>query len=239
MTTQEAFKKRVRERMQKTGERYGAAHRALIEAAKARAAAATDAEGATAASPARAWVAQPQHSDALVLDKTGREWDAWVDAIDAGPGRAAGHPAIAAWLVAQGVDPWWAQGVTVGYERITGLRLPGQMPDGTFTVSRSRIIAPPPTDVRALLLDDAARAELLPGFETTLRSKPEVRSPGFELRRDGEALGRVSFAFDAASGGRTNLTVTHAKLPTLEAGDHWKAFWAEWLAALEEAGAAG
>lgn len=234
MTTQEAFKKRVRERMQKTGERYGAARRALIEAARARAAAASGADGATAASPARAWVAQPQHSDELVLEKTGRGWDAWVDAIDARPGRAAGHPAIAAWLVAQGVDPWWAQSVTVGYERITGLRLPGQMPDGTFTVSRSRIVGMAPTDVRALLLDDSARAELLPGFETTLRSRPDVRVPGFELRRDGELLGRVAFAFDAASGERTNLTVTHAKLPTPEEGDHWKAFWGEWLAALEE-----
>ena len=44
----------------------------------------------------RAWVAQPEHSDALVLEKTGRGWDAWVDAIDIGPGRAVGHPAIAA-----------------------------------------------------------------------------------------------------------------------------------------------
>ena len=68
--------------------------------------------------------------------------------------------------------------MTVGYERITGLRLPGQMPDGTFTVSRSRIVALLPADVRAMLLDDAARAELLPGFETALRLKPEVRAPG-------------------------------------------------------------
>ncbi|GAA1690805.1 hypothetical protein GCM10009792_08520 [Microcella alkalica] len=236
MTTQEAFKKRVRERMQKTGERYGAARRALIEAARARDAAASAADGATTASPARVWVAQPQHSDELVREKTGRGWDAWVDAIDAGPGRAAGHPAIAAWLVAQGVDDWWAQGVTVGYERITGLRLPGQMPDGTFTVSRSRIVAMAPEEARAMIHDDDARAALLPGFETVLRSRPGVRSPGFELRRDGELLGRVTFAFDPAPGGRTTLTVAHAKLPTLEEGDHWKAFWAEWLAALEEAG---
>lgn len=236
MTTQEAFKKRVRERMRKTGERYGAARRALISAAEARASAAGGgARGATAASGARSWVAQPQHSDALVREKTGRGWDEWVDAIDAGPGRAAGHTAIAEWLRGQGVDAWWAQGVTVGFERITGLRLPGQMPDGTFTVSRSRVVGLPPIEVRALLMDDDSRSELLPGFEATLRSKPGVKTPGFELRRDGELLGRVSFAFDPASGERTNLTATHAKLPTLEEADHWKAFWAEWLAALEGA----
>jgi hypothetical protein len=41
----------------------------------------------------------------------------------------------------QGVDPWWAQGVTVGYEQARGIRSPGQRQDGTFEVSVTRTIA--------------------------------------------------------------------------------------------------
>jgi len=184
---------------------------------------------ASAASVDPAWVAQPDHADALVREKTGRGWNDWVAAIDAGPGREAGHTAIAAWLVEQGVDAWWAQGVTVGYERITGLRLPGQMPDGTFTVSRSRVVPLPRADVRDRLLDDDSRAALLPDHATSMLSRPGVRTPRFELRRGDERLGVVSFAVDAAPADRTNPAVTHAKLASPAEAAHWKAFWGAWL----------
>lgn len=182
----------------------------------------------------RAWVAHPDHADALVREKTGRGWDEWVAAIDAGPGRDAGHTAIAGWLVEQGVDAWWAQSITVGFERITGLRLPGQMPDGTFTVSRSRVVPMSRPDVRDLLLDDAARARLLPAHTAPMLSKPGVKTPRFDLRRDDASLGTISFAMDAATDDRTNLTVTHAKLATPTDAAHWKQFWADWLAAFPE-----
>lgn len=218
MTTHEAFEKRVRERMTKTGERYGAARRALLAAS-------------TQPNPS-GWAADPEFSDEKVREKTGQGWNDWVAAIDAGPGRASGHTAIAAWLVDQGVDGWWAQSVTVGYERITGLRMPGQMPDGTFTIARSRMIAVPPSELREMLLDDAARADLLPDFEVTLLSRPGVKTPRFGFHRDGETLGQVSFATDETSAGRTRLTVQHAKLPSHDEGELWKEFWSEWLDAL-------
>lgn len=225
MTTHEGFKKRVRERMLKTGERYGAARRALL---------ATTASGAREDdSGGRSWVAEPQHPDAQVHAKTGRGWDDWVTAIDAGPGRNVGHTAIAEWVREQGVDAWWAQSVTVGYERITGLRLPGQMPDGTFSVSRSRVLAMPPEEVRELVMDDVSRRDLLPGFTLELLSKPTVKVPRFAFHAGDEPIGRLAFAMDAASGNRTNLTVTHSALPSLEEGEHWKAFWREWLDAVE------
>jgi len=73
-----------------------------------------------------------------VLEATGRTPDDWYALVDAADGRTIGHTAIAAWLVEQGVDPWWAQGVTIGYEQSRGLRVPGQRSDGTFAVSASR-----------------------------------------------------------------------------------------------------
>lgn len=232
MTKQETFKRRVRERMVKTGERYGAARRALLGTA--------DAIREPDPARRREWVAQPENTDAVILANTGRTWDDWVDLIDAGPGKAAGHTAIAAWVHAQGgLTHWWAQGVTVGYERIVGLRMPGQMPDGTFSVSRSRILRIDAPVFRAMLLDDADRADLLPGFDLGLRSKPASKSLRFSFARDGESIGIVMFSLDVAPGDRLRVTVTHEKLDSVETGEHWKGFWSEWLAAIDEVAADG
>ncbi len=123
--------------------------------------------------------------------------------------------------------------MTVGFERITGLRLPGQMKDGTFTVSRTRILPVDAAALRALLLDDTDRAELVPGYELTLRSKPESKSLRFSFAQDGESLGSVTFAFDPAPKERLRLTVTHEKLSSIELGELWKEFWSEWLDGVE------
>lgn len=174
------------------------------------------------------WAADPTVDDDTIRAKTGRIWDDWAEAIDAGPGRHAGHMAIAAWVVEQGVDAWWAQNVTVGYERIRGLRLPGQMPDGTFTISRGRTIDLSVDEVRAMLLDDEARATALGDIETTLRSKAEAKNLRFAARQGGDDVGIVAFTADPA-GERTKLTVTHERIATPEDGERWKAHWAAWF----------
>ncbi|WIB76852.1 hypothetical protein DEJ28_14510 [Curtobacterium sp. MCPF17_002] len=82
------------------------------------------------------------HSQGMAADRvlaaTGRSPDDWYERMDAVSGRTIGHAAIAAWLIEQGVEPWWAQGVTIGYEQARGLRIPGQRSDGSFAVSASR-----------------------------------------------------------------------------------------------------
>ncbi|WP_062076571.1 hypothetical protein [Demequina globuliformis] len=222
MTNQESFKKRVRTRMAATGEKYSAARRALLEKAQPS---------------SSGWVSQPEVSDARVTEATGTGWDAWVARLDAGPGRDATHTEIATWINSNSdIGGWWAQTVTVGYERITGMRLPGQMPDGTFTVSRSRTFSVPPQELRAIIEDDDSRAALLPDLTATRASKAGVKSPRYALADTADAsaqqLGRVQFAFDATASG-TKLTVMHEKLETFAATDPWKDFWSGWLDALE------
>lgn len=219
MTTHEAFKKRVRTRMAKTGEKYAAARRQLLT---------------PPSPPPSTWAAQPEHTDDAIAVRTGRRWDDWVRVIDAGPGHEATHTAIANWLTAsEGIDPWWAQAVTVGFERITGRRLPGQMADGTFTISRSRTLSLNVEDIRALLLDEAGRSDLLPSLATTLRSRPTAKRLRLGLDDPDTGTSGLLFSFDPAPGGRTRLAVTHDGLPTLAAGDAWKARWGAWLDDLE------
>ena len=62
-------------------------------------------------------------SDEAVRSKTGRGWDEWFAVLDEWDVPAVGHTATAKRLREElGVDPWWAQAVTVRYEHERGLR---------------------------------------------------------------------------------------------------------------------
>ncbi len=222
MTRQESFKRRIRERMAKTGERYGAARRVLIEKAG---------EPAHDEATTRRWIAEPEIGDDAVLEATGRRWNDWCDLIDAWPGNEDGHAAIAAHVHEEhGIPGWWAQSITVGYERITGRRLPHQRPDGTFSAGRSRTVRVDTAVLREMLLDDADRAELFPGLDTELRSRPTSKNVRLAMDE-----GAAEIALAPLDDGRVKVTISHERLPEYEAVDRWKRFWGEWLDALHEA----
>ena len=217
MTKQESFKRRVRERMLHRGERYAVARAALIgKSANDR--------------NRRRWVSPPDVADQTVRSSTGRGWDDWCDVIEGWPGHNDGHGAIAVFLGEEhGLDGWWSQSVTVGYERITGLRLPYQRPDGTFTAGKSMTVDAEAGDLRALLLDDDARVDLFPGKTTRLRSKPTVKAIRIEI-----GPGVASLSLDPRDDGRTKVAVSHEKLPTFDDVAEWRFYWDEWLGALDQ-----
>jgi hypothetical protein len=151
--------------------------------------------------------------------------------IDAWPGHDGGHTAIATYLrEQQGVDGWWAQAVTVGYERITGIRLPHQQPDGTFTAGKSKTVRADPVILRETLLDDDDRRDLFPGKDTVLRSRPASK-----VIRLGIGPGVAQLALDPLADGRVTVSIAHEKLPTTDSVDEWKLYWSDWLAAIDEA----
>ncbi|WP_052665224.1 hypothetical protein [Nitriliruptor alkaliphilus] len=221
MTRNESFKRRIRARMAETGERYGAARRVLIERAARQAE-----DGATT----RTWVADPEHSDAAIEEATGRTWDTWCDLLDDRLGDDTSHGAIVDVVQEHGTDGWWAQAVTVGYERITGLRLPFQRPDGTFTASKSRTVTVDAEMLRDLLLDDDGRAALFPGVDTELRSRPTSKNVRLRV-----GPGTAEISMTPRDEARVAITVAHEKLPDAADVDHWKSFWDEWLAAVDAA----
>jgi len=175
--------------------------------------------------PSRTWVSPPETGDEAVLAATGRGWDAWCDILEASPVRDDGHGAIAAHVqAAHGVDAWWAQTVALGYERITGRRLPHQQPDETFSMGASRTVAVDAAGLRARLEDADGRAALFSGQATALRSRPGTRNVRIALDQ-----GTAEVALTPKAGGRTTVAVQHAKLPTPEAVTRWKQYWSAWL----------
>jgi hypothetical protein len=216
MTRNESFKRRIRDRMAKTGERYGAARRILLEQATDR--------------DTRVWVSDPEHTDAVIRANTGRGWDEWCGLIDGWAGRVDGHGAVATWLQEEHAVPgWWAQSVTVGWERITGRRLPHQVADGTFTANRSATITTDHVALREMLRDEDGRADLFAGLEPELRSRPTSKTVRIAL-----TSGVVEIAIAPKADRRTTVHVSHAKLSSPEEVALWKDYWADWLEALDE-----
>ncbi len=145
MTRQKTFKRRVRERMAKTGESYTAARRMLIAAGERPETAAAEFE--------------PPVAEERVVEATGRGWQAWFKALDEWGAPTHTHTEMARWLREEhGVDGWYSQSITVGYERARGLRAPGERADG-FAISATRTIARPGrAPVRGVRRRGAARA---------------------------------------------------------------------------------
>lgn len=238
MVRQKTFKRRVRARMGKTGERYAAARRVLADPALHSvsdpadgAVPAVDAVGDTPAAeaPRPAPAFEPPVSDEAVLAGTGRSWNDWLALLDEEGAAGRSHPEIVQLLTGLGVAHWWAQSVTVGYERARGLRAPGQRSDG-WEVGASRTIAVPVGRLYEAVLEDRLREHWLPGISLSLRTAIPERSARFDWP---DGMTRIHTFFESSGPARSKLTVQHVRLPDATTADETKRFWRERLAALK------
>ncbi len=212
MTEQKNLKRRVRARMEKTGERYTAARRQVV------------------AERPEPFVADPGMSDATLVEKTGKGWVEWVAILDAWGARERPHREIAAHLMEQhGVPGWWAQTVTVGYERARGLRATGQRRGGDFEVTVSKTVAVPLDRLVSAFVDEDERERWFPGAPLRLRPTSSARSARFDWE-DGRT--RVVLYFTEKGPEKTSVAVGHQRLADAEEVEAMRALWRERLAEL-------
>lgn len=216
MTRQKTFRRRVRERMAKTGESYTAARRMLI--------AKGDRPDTTTAP------FEPPVAEERVAAATGRGWRARFEALDGWEAASRSHTEIARWLREEhGVDGWYSQSITVGYERARGLRAPGERPDG-FAVSASRTIAVPVERLFEAFADEARRERWLPGAELRVRTATPPRTARYGWE-DGST--RVIVGFDDLGEAKSRVALSHERLPDADSAGEMKAWWRERLTALK------
>jgi hypothetical protein len=216
MTEHKSFKRKVRARMAKTGERYGAARRVLLQ------------KGSSA--EPEPGVEPPELSDEAVREATGRDWAEWCAELDAWGATARTHTEIARHVnEAYGVPGWWAQSVAVGYERIRGLRAKYQRQDGTFVASASKTFAVPQAELWEAVSDETRRAAWLPDADVRLRTATPPKVVRLDWLADGS---RVALYVSPKGEDRSHLAVEHAKLADAESVLASKAFWKERLSAL-------
>jgi Arc/MetJ-type ribon-helix-helix transcriptional regulator len=173
-------------------------------------------------------IEMPQ-SDEVIRQRTGKTWAEWRETLDAWGAADKGHTEIAAYVSGDlGIDDWWAQGVTVGYERMIGRRAVGQRNDGSYSASASKTVNAGVEDVHAALVDDEARAAWLGDGVLTLRTSSAPKS----VRFDDLQAGVIIAFFLTDKGEKTAVQVQADKFASQDAADAWKAMWKPRLNAL-------
>jgi uncharacterized protein YndB with AHSA1/START domain len=222
------LKRLTRSRMQKTGEAYTAA-RAQLLAKKTR----VKTERPPAAPPAepRNYAALAGISDETIRAKTGCTWERWVHALDYKGASSWPHREIAAYVAEHfKVSHWWAQSVTVGYERIKGLREIGQRRSGTYEANKSKTVPVPIAELYRAFADPRIRKRWLPGAKPTVRKATAEKSMHITWE-DGTS---VEVGFVAKGDGKSQVAIGHVKLASKADAEARKAYWAERLGALAE-----
>jgi hypothetical protein len=196
MTKERSFKRRVRERMTKTGESYAAA-RSQVSQKRDRVQAAHVRLAATADRP----------SDDKVATATGKGWEAWFSILDRWGARDPKHREMVAFLMDENDVPgWWAQSITVWYERARGMRLKHQQADG-FTVYASKTIAVPLEILFDAFVNPRSRRKWLTDATMSLRTSQPGHTARFDWERPDarERLvrGQGPGKSDGGSGART------------------------------------
>ena len=225
MTTDKARKRAVRTRMQKTGERYAAARRHVAAAPRPGP---TVPEPEPLATPP----VDPGWSDETIVKGTGRDWAHWLTLLDDWGAMTRTHTEIARWLTAtQDIPGWWAQTVTVGYERARGRRAVNQTTRG-FEVSVSKTIRAPLATVWEQVTDPERRSAWV---------DPDVLAP--TTARDGVVArftivgtrAAVELTFEPKADDRTTVTAAVRKLEDGEDVERQRIVWRERLRRLDAA----
>ena len=181
MTRDKDVKRIIRTRMRKTGESYTAARAPVLSKATPKP---TFARGELdalrrggPAAPAIGYSKLAGMKDETIAAKTGRTWKEWVRALDAEGATAMRHGEIARLLRDKhGVADWWTQMVTVGYERIKGLRERGQRLSGAYEATKSRTYNVPVSTLFDAWADDRKRRRWLDGLDAGVRTATAPKS---------------------------------------------------------------
>ncbi len=174
--------------------------------------------------------AKPLMSDEAVVRGSGRTWDQWVELLDAWGAAERAHRDIARHVQeAHGVDGWWAQTVTVGYERLKGLREVGQVAGGTFEGSASKTFGAPLSRLWSAWLEEAERDQWLPLGTLTLRTAQEGRSARFDVSGGG-----ILALWFTDKGDKSSVQVQQEQLPAKADADAFRATWKAHFAHLVE-----
>lgn len=182
--------------------------------------------------------------DDTIHARTGKTRKDWYSIIDAFDCRTKGHKATAEYLQQfHKVDAWYAQGLTVEYERDHGIREVGQRCDGMFAATVSRTINVPIQRVWDAWADSAQVSKWF-----TTNANQDFREGGMYDNGDGDRgiykrivpLKRLIFtwenekhcpgtrvAIDFVSKGesKTGIVITHEKLADKAGSDEMKMGW--------------
>ena len=178
--------------------------------------------------------AKPQRAgigDHAVDEATGKTWAQWMKALDRAGAASMDHGEIVAVLADSfRIGRWWCQLVTVTYEQERGLREVDKKGDG-LAVSVGRTIAAPVDRLYEAWSTAMERSQWLGEPRLQIRKATEN-----ELLRitwsDGLSSVEVNF-HEKARGNKTQVTVEHSRLRSVEDVEKKREFWIARLTLLQ------
>jgi hypothetical protein len=230
MTVDKDRKRIIRARMQKTGESYTAARAQILSINRTAEKPATRVTPAAAVpAPSIDHAALAGMSDDKIAAKTGRTWQEWMRVLDRDGAAALPHGEIAV-LVSEkhGVGAWWSQTVTVGYERMKGLRDRGQRRGGAYEAGKTKTFNLPVKTLFDAWASDTTRRRWLKGVKTTVRTATSPKT--VRLQWPDNTI--VVVGFTSKGDAKSMVSVVHTKLPDKAASDAVKKEWTTHLDAL-------
>ncbi len=106
------------------------------------------------------------------------------------------------------IEGWWSQAVTVGYERIKGLRARGQRRDGSYEANKSRTYNVPMATLFGAWSNARVRGRWLDGEIGKVRTSTAEKS----MRLDGRDGSIVAVGFWPKGPSKCAVSVQHTKL---------------------------
>ena len=170
--------------------------------------------------------AEPGLGEEAVRRATGMGWDDWFRLLDAWQGTERTHPEMARHLAAEyGLAGWWAQGVTVGYERARGMRALHEGSNG-FAVTVSKTFPVPAARLFAAFVDEVERDRWLESGTLRQRTARPVSSARFDLVGDET---RLELFLTAKGDAKTAVALQQVKLRSAGEVEDARAVWKERL----------
>ena len=217
MTRNKDLKRLVRARMKKTGEAYTAARAQVTKK--------------SSTSNPKDYAKLAGMSDAVIKEKTGCTWERWVKALDKWGAEQMSHRDITTMVnKTWKVGGWWSQTVTVGYERIKGLRARGQRRDGTYEASKSRTFSVPVTTLFDAWADTSVRKRWLGEAKVRVRTATAPKS----IRLGWSDGNIIAVGFYPKGKTKSSVAVQHPKLPDRDTAERLKKYWSERFDALSD-----
>ena len=166
--------------------------------------------------------------DEAVRKKTGKGWKEWFALLDEAGAKKMPHKEIAQHLDSVGVPGWWAQMVTVEYERARGLREKYQQARG-YSASASRTFAVPLDSLYRQWADEKVRSKWL-------KEKIVVRmaTAGKSMRITWPDGTSVEVYFQSKGEQKSQVAIQHTKLAGAKDVERMKKHWRGALDRLEK-----
>jgi len=161
-------------------------------------------------------------SEEKVKEATGRGWMGWFVILNLMDAASKPHKAVAKELKEKyGAPSWWAQMITVEYERARGGRKKNERAGGTYAVNVTKVMPVSLSKLFAAATNAKTRKDWFPpgAFEETSKTKDKYWRGKWKKDR------KLEFGFYAKGDAKASIALEIGKLPSPVEVEQERAAW--------------